>query len=275
MCSSRVLLRWILGSSGLLVETPGRPRTERWCHCRRERRRAQPCPRGRRERLQEPGRSVPAGAPAALLPDPRIPPRRRGPGPGDAARGLARVGRLRGTCVVARLAVPDRDQPLPERAARPLPPRADGLFDGRAARAHAAKRAGAGSSRTPTRCSKGSRTPPPGRTRATRCARRSASRSWPRCSSCRRASGPRSCCATCSATAPPRWPRCSTAAKPPSKGRSSERARPSTSGCPRAAASARPGRALPASSSSSPASPPRSSAATPTASSRCSPMTPG
>ena len=45
---------------------------------------------------------------------------RRGRAAGDAAGGLAGPGRLRGARLGPDLAVPDRDQPLPERAARRL-----------------------------------------------------------------------------------------------------------------------------------------------------------
>ena len=72
----------------------------------------------------------------------------------------------------------------------------------------------------------------PGRRRATRPRRRSGWRSSSPCSSCRRASAPRSCCATCSAFAPPRSPTCSTRATPRSRapcsgpGRRSDEAAP-------------------------------------------------
>src|SRR5439155_554995 len=87
-----------------------------------------------------------------------------------------------------------------------------------------------------------------------------------RLAACRRPSGPRSCCATCSAFTPPKSPRCSTAAKPRSKGRCNGRARRSTNECSLAAANAHPCRAPRANASSSVVSPPPSNAATQTAS---------
>ena len=63
------------------------------------------------------------------------------------------------------------------------------------------------------------------RTRATRRARRSGSRSSPPCSACRRASARCSCCATCSASAPPRSRRCSSSPSPRSRARCTGRAR--------------------------------------------------
>ena len=73
---------------------------------------------------------------------------------GDAPGGLARARRLRGARVAALVAVPDRDQPLPERASRPRAPSHRRSSDGRAARADAAGRAalaGALSRRPPRR----------------------------------------------------------------------------------------------------------------------------
>ena len=78
-------------------------------------------PRGRRGRLPRADRPAPARAAGPLLPDPRLGPGRRGHRPGDAAGRLARAGRLRGPGLAARLAVPDRHQPLPQRAARQRP----------------------------------------------------------------------------------------------------------------------------------------------------------
>ena len=78
-------------------------------------------PRGRRAGLPRPDRPVPARAAGALLPHPRLGAGRRGPGAGDAAGRLARAGRLRGARLAALVAVPDRHQPLPERAARQRP----------------------------------------------------------------------------------------------------------------------------------------------------------
>ena len=64
-------------------------------------------------------RDVPRRAPAALLPDRRLAPGRRGSRAGDAAGRLARPGWLRGASFDAHVAVPDRDEPLAEPAARP------------------------------------------------------------------------------------------------------------------------------------------------------------
>ena len=82
----------------------------------------------RRARIRRAGRAVPARAAAALLPHARVAAGRRGPGPGDAARRLAEPRRLRGACVAARVALPDRDEPLPQRPTRPrAPPRGGGI----------------------------------------------------------------------------------------------------------------------------------------------------
>ena len=78
-------------------------------------------PSGRRAGLPCPHGGPPARAPGALLPDPRLGPGRRGPRPGDAAGRLARAGRLRRARVAALVAVPDRHQPLSQRAARQRP----------------------------------------------------------------------------------------------------------------------------------------------------------
>ena len=138
----------------------------------------------------------------------RLGPGRRGRRAGDAAGRLARAGRLRGPRVAALVALPDRDEPLPERAARRRP--------------QARRRDGAGppaDAPEPTRRAEplwlqpypdalleGAAGPARGPDAALRdAARRSASRSSPACSGCRRCSGRCSCCATCSATAPPRW----------------------------------------------------------------------
>src|SRR5262249_41832858 len=77
---------------------------------------------GRRPgRVPAPRRALPPGAPAPLLPDARLAPRRRGPRPGDAAARLARARPVRRTHLLARLALPDRYQRLPRRS---RPPRA-------------------------------------------------------------------------------------------------------------------------------------------------------
>ena len=80
-----------------------------------------PGPGRRRGGIPRPHRPVPARAAGPLLPDPRLAPGRRGRGPGDAALGLARAGRVRGTGLAALLALPDRHQPLPQRAPRQRP----------------------------------------------------------------------------------------------------------------------------------------------------------
>lgn len=75
-------------------------------------------PRRRRTGVPRAHRPVPARAAGALLPDTRLADRRRGHAAGDAAGGLARAGRIPGALVGAVLAVPHRDQPVPQRAAR-------------------------------------------------------------------------------------------------------------------------------------------------------------
>src|SRR5512133_2855756 len=109
-----------------------------WC---RERERARPRPRGRREGVSRADRPVPRRAAAALLPNPRLAPGCRGRRAGDAARSLARAARVRGTRLTARMALPDRDEPVPERASRPRTPPEGGACDGRAAGADAKDRA--------------------------------------------------------------------------------------------------------------------------------------
>ena len=134
----------------------------------------------RRGRVRGADRAVPARAAAALLPDPRLAPGRRGPASGDPARGLARARAVRGPLVAARLAVHDRHQPLPERAARPRTPAADS--GGCRVRTRTPPRASPrspGSSPIRTCCSRGSRTRRPVPRRATRPRRRSRWRSCP------------------------------------------------------------------------------------------------
>ena len=72
-------------------------------------------------------RAAPAGAAGALLPDARLFPGRRGRPPGHAAGRLARPRRVRGTCLAAHLAVPDRHQPVPQRASRGQPAPGQGM----------------------------------------------------------------------------------------------------------------------------------------------------
>src|SRR5215471_21664402 len=76
-----------------------------------------PGPGRRRAGVRRTRRPLPARAAGALLSDPRLGPRRRGRTAGDLAGGLAGPGRVRGQRLAAVLAVPDRDQALPERAA--------------------------------------------------------------------------------------------------------------------------------------------------------------
>src|SRR3954464_5564516 len=76
-----------------------------------------PNPRDRRGRLPRDDRTTPARAGDALLPPARLRAGRRGPGPGDLPRRLAQLRRLRGPLEPAHLAVPDRDEPQPERPA--------------------------------------------------------------------------------------------------------------------------------------------------------------
>src|SRR5215467_534979 len=86
-----------------------------------------PGPGRRRAGVRRTRRPLPARAAGALLPDPRLGPRRRGRTAGDLAGGLAGPGRVRGPRLAAVLAVPDRDQALPERAALGEQATADGL----------------------------------------------------------------------------------------------------------------------------------------------------
>ena len=81
--------------------------------------------RGRR-RVPGADRAAPPGAPGALLPDARILPGRRGRPPGHAARRLAGPRRVRGTRLAPHLALPDRHQPVPQRASlgQPAPAKA-------------------------------------------------------------------------------------------------------------------------------------------------------
>ena len=90
--------------------------------CDRDHDSAGPRPGGRRGGVPRAHRPLPARAAAALLPDPRLGAGRRGHAAGDAAGRLARARPVRGTRLGARLAVQDRDQPVPERAARHRPP---------------------------------------------------------------------------------------------------------------------------------------------------------
>ena len=72
----------------------------------------------RRRRVRGADRTAPARAARALLPHVGVLPGRRGRAAGRAADGLARDRRVRGPRVAADVALPDRDEPLPQRAAR-------------------------------------------------------------------------------------------------------------------------------------------------------------
>ena len=128
---------------------------------------------------------------------------------------MARDRPVRRTRIGARLAVPDRHQPLPERAARQRAP-ADATCQReplvRPSPPASASRSG--SSLTPMRCSRARRprARPGGALRDARS--RSRWRSSPGSSTCRPASAQCSCSATCSASRPPRSPRCSRRARP-------------------------------------------------------------
>src|SRR3954471_11798290 len=82
---------------------------------------ARPRARGGRGRVPRAHRPLPARAARALLPDPRLGPGRGGRDAGDAAGRVARARRVRRARLAARVAVPDRDEPLAERAARRRP----------------------------------------------------------------------------------------------------------------------------------------------------------
>src|SRR5574341_1137289 len=86
--------------------------------CGDERAHAGPRPGGRPAGVQRTHRPPSARAPAALLPDSRLGAGRGGHVAGDAGGGLAWPGALRRAGFRARVAVPHRDQPLSQRAAR-------------------------------------------------------------------------------------------------------------------------------------------------------------
>jgi hypothetical protein len=73
---------------------------------------------------------------------PRLGAGRRGHGAGDAPGRLAEPRGVRGSRLRALLALPDRDQPLPERAARAVAPPQGGTSHWSLAGAHAPNRAG-------------------------------------------------------------------------------------------------------------------------------------
>src|SRR5580693_4001281 len=76
-------------------------------------------------RLRSPGRTVPDGAAGVLLPDARLGSRRGGLGPGHVPEGMAGAGAVRrDSQLTAHLALPDRDERLPDRLGGPRPPTA-------------------------------------------------------------------------------------------------------------------------------------------------------
>src|ERR1700736_3682360 len=76
-------------------------------------------------RLRSPGRTVPDGAAGVLLPDARLSSRRRGLGPGHVPEGVAGAGAVRrDSQLTAHLALPDRDEHLPDRFGGPRTPTA-------------------------------------------------------------------------------------------------------------------------------------------------------
>ncbi len=107
------------------ADSPRRPQCRRGLRCwHGGERLAGARPHRRRTRLRRAGRPAPARAAGALLPDAGLAHRRGGHPAGDAAVGLARPAGFRGQVLGAVLAVPHRDQPVPERAAggRPAHP---------------------------------------------------------------------------------------------------------------------------------------------------------
>ena len=87
---------------------------------------SRPRPARRRGRVRPAHRALPSRAAAALLSHRRLAPGRRGPPAGDDAGGVARARAVRGPLLAAGVAVHDRHQPLPQRAARSRAPSAGG-----------------------------------------------------------------------------------------------------------------------------------------------------
>src|SRR5262249_8609720 len=82
-----------------------------------------PSTRGRRARVPRAPRTASPRAAGALLPHARIAPRCRRRIARDDACGLAWPRGLRGALLAAYMALPDRDQPMPERLTHsPTPP---------------------------------------------------------------------------------------------------------------------------------------------------------
>src|SRR5580700_4234246 len=91
-------------------------------------------------RLRSPGRTVPDGAAGVLLPDARLGSRRRGLGPGHVPEGVAGAGAVRrDSQLAAHLALPDRDERLPDRLGSSRPPTAAVGGGGRVGPARAAR----------------------------------------------------------------------------------------------------------------------------------------
>ncbi len=148
----------------------------------------------RRGRFRPPARTAPRRAARALLPHARVGARRRGRAAGRAPARLAGAAPFRGAQLSARLAVPDRDQRLPERHRAPARPDAShGLRPGErpAVQARASTRRADLDRAVPGRPVSGSPTVSPHRRRATSSARASSWRSWRRSSCSRRASARR------------------------------------------------------------------------------------
>src|SRR6185312_11796754 len=91
-------------------------------------------------RLRSPSRTVPFGAAGVLLPDARLGSRRRVLGPGDISEGVAGAGSVRrDSQLTAYLALPDRDERLPDRLGGLRPPTAAVGIGGRVRPARAAR----------------------------------------------------------------------------------------------------------------------------------------
>src|ERR1700735_467835 len=91
-------------------------------------------------RLRSPGRTVPDGAAGVLLPDARLGSRRRRLGTGHVPEGVAGAGTVRrDSQLTAHLALPDRDERLPDRLGGPRPPAAAVGAGGRGGPAWAAR----------------------------------------------------------------------------------------------------------------------------------------
>ena len=94
-----------------------------------------PCA-GRRDRgLRRADRPAPPRAPGPLLPDARLGPGCRGRPPGDAAGGLAGDLGVRGSCLGADVALPDRHEPVSQRASLSRSTPGQGVGRGRSATA--------------------------------------------------------------------------------------------------------------------------------------------